>query len=168
MPMKHQRGFSLLEVLIAIAIFSFGLLGLAGLQLVSLSSNQSAGIRSAATTLAYDMADRMKANMAGVIAGNYNGIAGADNACEAVHYDDAHALPATCTVAQLAQDDVYDWKKTIAGLLPAGSGTVCIDSTPSTAACDGMGISYAVRVSWLDKPKNEIAVTKSVAIGFQP
>ena len=166
--MKNQNGFSLLEVLISIVVFSFGLLGLAGLQLFSLSSNQSANVRSTATTLAYDMADRMKANMAGVVAGKYNGIAGTDNACEAVHFDDAHPAPATCTVAQLAQDDVYDWKKTVAGLLPGGTGTVCIDSTPSTAACDGVGLSYAVRVSWIDKPKNQASVTKSVAIGFQP
>ncbi|MEI8362189.1 MAG: type IV pilus modification protein PilV [Betaproteobacteria bacterium] len=166
--MKHQNGFSLLEVLIAVVILSFGLLALAGLQLVSLSSNQSAGTRSTATTLAYDMVDRMKANMAGVQAGQYSGIAGSDNACEAVHYDDVHAAPAACTVTELAQDDVYDWKKTVAGLLPSGSGTVCIDSTPSSAACDGAGLSYAVRVSWNDKPKNQSAVTKSVAIGFQP
>lgn len=166
--MKYQNGFSLLEVLIAIVIFSFGLLGLAGLQLVSLTSNQSANIRSTATALAYDMADRMRANMAGVSAGNYNGIVGVDNQCQAVHYDDVHAVPVNCTVAQLAQDDVYDWQKTAAGLLPGGAAVVCLDSIPATTACDGGGTSYAVRVSWTDKPKNEAAVTKSVVIGFQP
>ncbi len=166
--MKFESGFSLLEVLIAILIFSFGLFGIAGLQFVSLASNQSAEIRSTAISLAYDMADRMRANMSGVTAGNYNGIAGADNQCQATHYNHIHGAPANCTVAQIAQDDVYDWKATVAGLLPQGAATVCIDSTPDTAACDNAGKNYAVRVSWQDKPKNQVPVIKSVVIGFQP
>jgi type IV pilus assembly protein PilV len=166
--MRVQNGFSILEVLVAIVIFSIGLLGLAGLQLVSLSGNQSANIRSTATALAYDMSDRMKANMAGLSAGNYNNVAGADNSCQAVHYDGVHSSPATCTVAQLAQDDIYDWNKTVAGALPGGVATVCIDSTPSTSACDNSGVNYTIRVSWTDKPKNQASVTKSVVVGFQP
>jgi type IV pilus assembly protein PilV len=166
--MKQQTGFSMLEVLIAIVILSFGLLGVAGLQLVSLASNHSAQVRTTATSLAYDIADRMRANMAAVSAGNYNGISGADNQCQATHYDDIHATPANCTAAELAADDIYDWGQSIAGLLPNGTGAVCIDSTPNTAACDGNGVSYAVRVSWDDKPKNAAPVSKSVVMEFQP
>jgi len=166
--MKLQAGFSMLEVLIAIVILSFGLLGVAGLQLVSLASNHSAQLRSTATTLAYDMADRMRANTAAVSAGNYNGNNGADNQCQSAHFNDTHAAPANCTAAQLAADDLYDWGQSLAGLLPNGTGSVCLDSTPSTAACDGNGISYSVRVSWDDKPKNAAPVNKSVVMEFQP
>ena len=70
MSINNQKGFTMLEVLIAIIIFSFGLLGLAGLQLVSLANNLSANSRSTATALAYDMADRMRANMQGAVAEN--------------------------------------------------------------------------------------------------
>ncbi len=163
-----SSGFSLLEVLIAIVLLSFGLLALAGLQMVSLANGQSSSLRSTATTLAYDMADRMRANITAVTAGNYNGIAGTDNQCQAVHYADTHTTPADCTPVQLAQDDVYDWKRYVQGSLPGGSGTVCLDSTPDTPACDNTGKSYAVKVSWNDKPKNQAAVTKTVVIGFQP
>lgn len=166
--MKKQLGFSMLEVLIAITIFSVGLLGLSRLQMVGLSSQHSANIRSTATSLAYDMVDRMRANMAGVNAGNYNNIAGSDNACHAVHYDNTHSTPNNCTPNQLAQDDVFDWKKTVAGTLVAGEATVCLDSTPDTDDCDGSNGNYAVRISWRDKPKNEAATTKTIAVGFQP
>lgn len=166
--MRQQVGFSMLEVLIAIVIFSVGLLGLSGLQLVSLAGQHSANIRSTASTLAYDMVDRMRANMSGVIAGNYNNIAGTDQSCQAVHYDDTHSNPAHCSPAQMAQDDVYDWKKIIAGTLTAGTGTVCIDSSPDTEPCDGVGGNYAIRVKWLDKPKDQTAITKSVVVGFEP
>lgn len=166
--MMRQSGVSMLEVLIAIVVFSVGLLGLSGLQLASLSGQHSANIRSTATTLAYDMVDRMRANMAGVIAGNYNNIAGNHNACHAVHYDDTHSNPATCTPAQLAQDDVYDWKKIVAGTLASGTATVCIDNSPDTESCDGIGGNYAIRIKWLDKANNAAATTKSVVVGFEP
>ncbi|MCX7101946.1 MAG: type IV pilus modification protein PilV, partial [Methylobacter sp.] len=63
--MKQTAGFTLIEVLIAMLVLAVGLLGLAGLQATSLKSNQSAYNRSQATQLAYDLADRMRANVAG-------------------------------------------------------------------------------------------------------
>ncbi len=60
--MKTNTGFTLIEVLIAMLVLAVGLLGLAGLQATSLRNNQSAYNRSQATQLAYDLADRMRAN----------------------------------------------------------------------------------------------------------
>jgi type IV pilus modification protein PilV len=67
-----QRGVTMLEVLIAILIISVGLLGTAGLQAVGLRASIAANERTAATLLAYDAADRMRANMAGVALGAYH------------------------------------------------------------------------------------------------
>lgn len=61
---KHQSGFSLLEVLIAVLILSFGLLGMAGLQLKSLQSSHSAYQRTLATVIAMDAGERLWANSA--------------------------------------------------------------------------------------------------------
>ena len=49
---KSARGFTLLETMIALVIFSIGLLGLAGLQATSIKFNQSAYLRTQATFLA--------------------------------------------------------------------------------------------------------------------
>ncbi len=62
---KSQCGFSLLEVLVAVVILSIGLLGMAGIQLKGLSSNNSANLRTQATLLANDLAERMHANPGG-------------------------------------------------------------------------------------------------------
>lgn len=57
----RAKGSTLLEVLVSIVVLSIGLLGLAGLQATSMKSNHSAYMRSQATLLAYDLADRMRA-----------------------------------------------------------------------------------------------------------
>ncbi|MGI9304444.1 MAG: type IV pilus modification protein PilV, partial [Gammaproteobacteria bacterium] len=62
---KKIRGFTLLEVLIATVVLSIGLIGLAALMIQGQKFNRSALNRSQATFIAYDMADRMRANRAG-------------------------------------------------------------------------------------------------------
>ena len=69
----HCRGTALLEVLIALVVFSLGMLGLAGLQTLSLQFNTSAYYRTQATTLAYGLADRMRANRQAALDGEYAG-----------------------------------------------------------------------------------------------
>lgn len=69
---SRQRGFSLIEVLVAVLIFSIGLLGLASLMIMSTRSDQSAYMRTQVAFLAQSMADRMSANPVGVWNGNYN------------------------------------------------------------------------------------------------
>src|SRR5580692_3398722 len=69
---KLPRGFTLIEVLVSLVVLSIGLLGMAKLVLVSSHANDSAYLRSQATALAYEILDKMRANPAGAIAGNYN------------------------------------------------------------------------------------------------
>lgn len=59
---KGQGGFSLLEVLIAVVVLAFGLLGFALLQTTSVRFVQSANYRTQATNLAYDMTEMMRSN----------------------------------------------------------------------------------------------------------
>lgn len=69
---RRQRGFSLLEVLIAVVVLSFGLLGMAALQINALKNSQSSFQRTQAVMLSYFMLDAMRANRADAIGGNYN------------------------------------------------------------------------------------------------
>lgn len=165
MPRK-QAGFTLIEVLVTLVIFAFGMLGVAGLQMVSLSNLDSAQFRSVASLKANEMAERIRANNGTA----YDGVPGADNKCRTAHYSSRNAVPSTCTPAQMAADDVWDWNTELADRLPAGSGLVCIDSTPDDGkpgapACDGLGQALAVKVWWTEASKNASApIPKLIAV----
>lgn len=59
---RRQGGFSLLEVLIAMVVLAFGLLGFALLQTMNVRYVQSANYRTQATNLAYDLTEQMRSN----------------------------------------------------------------------------------------------------------
>lgn len=82
---RAESGFSLLEVLIAILVLAFGLLGFALLQTMSVRFAQSSNYRTQATNLAYDMLDQMRSNR--LLAAQYTGASftgGAGGNCAAV------------------------------------------------------------------------------------
>lgn len=168
MNQQRQQGFTLLEVLVTLVIFAFGMLGVAGLQMVSLTNMDTAQNRSVAALKASEMAERMRAN-AGT---SYDSATPADNKCRTAHYANRNAAPDNCTAAKLAADDLWDWSQELAARLPAGSGTVCIDSTPddgvpSAPACDGVGKALAIKVWWNEKPRSATAVVpKRLAISM--
>lgn len=177
-PAQRQQGFTMLEVLIAILIISFGLLGLAGLQIVSLKYAHSATLRTVATQHAQDIADRMRANLAGVAANGYNMGTGGATATQT-----AACLTVTttgCTAAQLAAHDLYEWQQALSATastsgtgMPNGQGVVCIDSTPNDPAigdasnpqCDNTGQLYVIKIWWTDDQNS--GVLKRFVVDFQ-
>jgi len=62
---KKIAGFSMIELLVAVLVMGIGVLGITGLQMVSLQNNRGALLRSEAVMLAYDMLDRIRANPVG-------------------------------------------------------------------------------------------------------
>lgn len=180
-PVSRQprsRGFTLIEVLVTLVVMSFGLLGLAGLQVTSLKNSRSAALRTTAMQHAYDMADRMRANLAAVGTGNYDlGAVSAGTSTPA-------CLTTTgCTPTQMAAHDLYEWQQALSAStnasgngLPNGAGIVCIDSTaestpstPSAPACDNIGQLYRIKVWYVDEtPAPGAAIVyKAIVVDFQ-
>lgn len=66
---SRRAGFSLVEVLVTVAIVAIALVGIAATQLVGLRGNQGAYYVTQATYAAYEAADLLRANRGGVLAG---------------------------------------------------------------------------------------------------
>jgi type IV pilus assembly protein PilV len=67
-----ERGVGLIEVLVAVLILSIAFLGIAALQVMSLSTNNSAMARSMATISSYSILDAMRADTVNAQTGAYN------------------------------------------------------------------------------------------------
>src|SRR5262245_62695028 len=68
---RGARGLTMIETLVALVIMSVGLLGIAALHVESVKAARSATLRTKAITLAVDMAEKMRANRVGTLAGDY-------------------------------------------------------------------------------------------------
>jgi len=138
-PRRTQKGVGLLEVLIAVVIVAIGLLGLAGLQTVSLQLNQGALVRSQASNLAYDITERIRANWADAAAYSI----GLD--------DDPEASPST-----LAAADVKEWRDALAATLPDGTGSVNV-----------AGNRVIVVIRWLDADDQDGGFERNTERSFE-
>lgn len=132
---RAQRGFSLVEALVALVVLSVGLLGVAALYVSALRFGRNALLRSDAVTLASDMADRIEANSGG--GAGYALAAGATNTAVAA------CSVGGCTAAQMATTDKAQWKALLAQALPAGTGTIAVDTTTTPT-------TYTITVNWTE------------------
>lgn len=170
---NNQHGFSLIEVLVTMAIVAIGLMGLIALMMKGLQANSGSSMRTIATAQAYDMADRMRANTVGITAGSYNSVLppGSSSTCpigdlatDKVEPPTATSLAAACkdcttsicTASDFAARDACMWHKANAGL-PSGSGAVCKDAA---------GNRYTISISWDDKKSG--ATDTTFRLRFEP
>ena len=121
----RQRGVSLIEVMMAVLIFSIGLLGLASLMVMATRSNHAAYLRTQVTFLANSMAGRMSANPVGVWNGDYN-----NSAYPVSSTSVGCGFGAACSPAALATHDQRLWSSQLRTFLP---------NPVATIACTGVG-----------------------------
>jgi prepilin-type N-terminal cleavage/methylation domain-containing protein len=81
------NGFTLLEVMIAMVILAFALLGLAGLQVVSVQGTSRASHITEATTLAQDQLEQLITMSFGSLADGQSNVAGATGVAYDVQWD---------------------------------------------------------------------------------
>jgi type IV pilus assembly protein PilV len=142
--MKPQ-GFSLIEVMVTVAILSIGLLGLAGLQARGLAAQKEAYQRAQALALLKDMAGRIQSNRNEAKIGNY--VATGANTRGTGYNGSAFEACAALVGRDL---DLCEWHNSLLG---AASGTAtltgargCIDDI--TAATPNTMRAYRVAIAW--------------------
>jgi type IV pilus assembly protein PilV len=132
---RHRaRGFSLVEVLAALVVLEFGMLGIAGLSALTLRSGSGSIARTQAISLADDIADRIRANRTASAA--YNG-AGANKGCVGTG-------AANCSSADMAATDLFFWGLQVQQALPSGAGTVQVTGAAAP-------FTYQITVKWAEQ-----------------
>jgi len=127
---RNQQGVTLVESMIALLVISIGLLGIASLQLTAMNQNSSSLNHSQAVWYAYNMSDRIRANITQF--DSYDGIVTSTG-----YAQDCTSGP--CSTAQMVTADAADWAAMVANL-PGGLGQI-------TSNADGL----LVTVMWDDE-----------------
>ena len=127
-----QRGFSLIESLVALVVLSVGMLGIAAKFVEGLKASRTAVYRTAAIQLASDMMERIRANPGAE--GDYELAAAISADCINGAVD--------CDETAIARTDILVWETEVGLRMPTGVTTsiVVTDTAPTNL--------YNVTVSW--------------------
>ena len=151
------RGFSLVEVMVALIIIAVGMLGIAKMQALALSTTESSGVRSLVAIEAASLAASMHANRDYWVQGppppSFTvGVQSSGSAPAAVVITDPTnilsatsncATTGTCTAPQVAAYDVQQWGAALGQVVPAALATI----TCNLAAAP-QPLSCTIQISW--------------------
>ena len=133
--LTRNQGFTLIEVLIALLILSFGMLGLVGMQAVALKSNRDAKYYQDGTNLARDLAEMMRGNNLIAIK-----TSAADNPYLTDTLQTSNSAESCLKVGsvcsdttKVAQAQMVDWRARVTNALPSPRVAICFDSEPYDA-----------------------------------
>ncbi|WP_394754831.1 type IV pilus modification protein PilV [Crenothrix sp.] len=137
------KGFTLVEVLVATVIMAIGLLGLAAMQTIALKDNQDAFFYTQASSLAYEMSDRIKAN---AVAWQDAASIPADTPC-----DKSCDFAAPCSADEMATFDYCAWQSNVRSRIAGATATVAASPVLdplSTVCTDNTGSRLCLTISW--------------------
>jgi type IV pilus assembly protein PilV len=152
--MKQQiRGFSLIEVLVALIVVSIGLLGIAKMQAIAYSSTGVASKRSLAAIEAASLAATMHSNRANGSVSGTAAVTTTVTGTTVASTDPGLAAGGNCTLGgtvpctpeQLAAYDMQNWATAIAAILPNDKATI---QCPTPAA--QTPVSCTVTITWIE------------------
>ena len=168
---RHPKGFTLIEVLVAIVVFSFGLLGMVGMQAFALQANREARLQSQATSLARELAEMMRGNMQiaakttsadNPYLGTFS--AGSLNLSSPSYCLNVSNASTGCTsTAQVASAQMSDWLARVDTTLPGARVSVCLDGSPFTSdglaqwTCSAAGADEIIyiKIGWTQVSTNQ-------------
>jgi type IV pilus assembly protein PilV len=169
--MSRQRGVSLIEVLVAIVIFSVGVLGIALMQIKGAQFTKQSGIRTVGVLQARSIAEAMRANPAGVYGVlNVSAIPSVNNSVAGSYYlyDGVDAPSCTTNAACIqATADLKAWIAQLQNGTVAPNGTAVLATIAASTTKAG---TLTVTVSWNGMIPNSAGATTNdtYQFDFQP
>jgi type IV pilus assembly protein PilV len=164
----RSRGFNIVEVMVALVVISVGLLGIAKMQALSMSSLGTARFRSIAALEAAGLASTVRADRAywsavtptpfTVSFQNGAVTASTDNALLAV--TPCISAGACTTPAQITAYDLQDWANALGAQLPNSQATLTC-----TAAAAPAPVSCTIDINWTENRVGVNAQANDQALG---
>jgi len=158
---SDAAGFTLIEILVTVAIVAVGLLGLAKLQAAAISETQTSRTRSVITMQAESLANAMRSDRAfwasttslpsfTIAAG---GTVTYGGAFPAAHAGGCTSPSTACSSGEMARDDVSFWATGFGSQFPTATGSMSCSTASSTGptTCD-------LSLTWTE---NIIAINRS-------
>lgn len=164
---SSQRGVSLIEVMVAIIVFSVGVLGVAMLQIKGSQFSKQSGARTVAILQARSLADAMRANPAGVYGvptkAQISGKKGDLSSSYYLYDGKSKPDPSGCndTPCQVAKNDLLNWLAQLnAGATNASNSKVSVNTSTGT---------LTIASSWSNlAPGATASSTESYQFDYQP
>lgn len=152
-PLEH--GSSLIEVLVSLLIIGIGMLGVASLQVYSLSSVKVANVHAQASTLTENLAERMRSNPVGIAAGDFLEITidTSDTAPDAPT-NLCRSSDDLCTAAEFTAADLWHWEMMARLLLPSGT-EISVDCNGGAGSCNADG-TYLISMAWEEDSRSGV------------
>ena len=107
--LTRQKGVALIEVLVAFAVFSVGILGTFSMQIAAKRVNNDAAQQSVATALTRDIFARMRVNSSALDAYVV------DDTGDEIEQDVDDCSSSVCSKLQMAARDIYEWTESLNG-----------------------------------------------------
>jgi type IV pilus assembly protein PilV len=166
----HTRGFSLIEVMVALIIIAIGMLGIVKMQALALSTTGSSGVRSLVAVEAASLAASMHTNrdywVAGPPPASFTvGVLSSGSAPASVTITDATGILSTpqlcattvaCTASQVAAYDVQQWGNALGQVVPAALATINCNSTAVPLSC-------TIQITWQENVTSSNNATAAVS-----
>lgn len=131
-PPSGNIGSSLVEVLVALLVISFGLLGVAGISATTFSYNKASQLRLTSLSLINDYSDRARLNVYGYDLGQYD--IALNDAAPGNAVGNANQANALTAANDVAKGDRNEFIVAVASRLPQGKAVVA--SSPSSTSRD--------------------------------
>jgi type IV pilus assembly protein PilV len=177
----RHSGFSLVEVMVALLIISIGLLGIAKMQALAISTTGSARLRSLGALEAASLASMMRADRTywasaattatplSIVVSGPNISSSSDGNISVTPPDCSMTTGVLCTTpAQMANYDLGNWAISVNKVIPNEYATIACQQPAPVAPVPALPVTCSISIAWAESNGPASLATPQYTVVVQP